>query len=88
MKLKEFLVKERYNSRHLSEYTGVTKQHIASILRGQIYPSKKLAKKIEEFTKGEVSASTLIKVKKKNICPTCQRPIPKKQKESVEKIIC
>jgi transcriptional regulator with XRE-family HTH domain len=80
MKLKEFLVKERYNSVHLSKACGVSKQHIAAILRGEMWPSKKLAEKIEKFTKGAVKAQDIVKVKEKKICPTCKRPIPRQKK--------
>ena len=87
MRLKEFLQKERYTSRHVAEYAGVSPVHIATIVRGEGFASKTLAEKIERFTKGNVKASTLTRKREKKICPTCKRPIPRKQKEFVAKII-
>ncbi len=55
MNLDEYLFRKKISQTDFSKELGVSRNHFGEILRGRRTPSVKLAKKIEEFTNGEVT---------------------------------
>ena len=71
--LKTCLVSQNKTMRQLAKYAGVSEDHISSVAHKRLFPSAKLAKKIEEFCEGAITVAYLRKgAKGRNyICPTC-----------------
>lgn len=63
MELKTFIEKCLKMKRvQAAKKLGITRQHLYDILKGNAYPSRKLALKIEELSKGKVKAKELLRV--------------------------
>ena len=59
MNLKEFRTNNRLTVADVASSLGITRQHVYEIERGSAYPSRKLALRIEEATKGAVTLRDL-----------------------------
>jgi len=55
MILKEFIFRAGITRKHFAEKIGVSPIYIGWLINGKTECSRKMAKKIEEITKGEVS---------------------------------
>jgi transcriptional regulator with XRE-family HTH domain len=55
MDLDEYLFRKNISQTDFAEQLDISRNHLGEILRGRRSPSVKLAKKIEELTKGEVT---------------------------------
>lgn len=55
MDLDEYLFRKKISQTDFALKLGVSRNHLGEIIRGRRTPSVKLAKKIEELTKGEVT---------------------------------
>ena len=55
MDLDEYLFRKRISQTDFATDLGTSRTHLGEVLRGRRTPSVKLAKKIEELTKGEVT---------------------------------
>lgn len=55
MDLDEYLFRKKISQIEFANELGISRNHLGEILRGRRSPSVKLAKKIEELTKGEVT---------------------------------
>lgn len=63
MKLKLWLVKNRKTEIEFAQQIGYCRSYISQIACGTLRPSKRLAKAIEEATGGQVTASSLMRLK-------------------------
>lgn len=82
MKLFEWLAREKISKRHLAAQIGVHENHIYKIVKGDFFPSYQVAKRIQEYTNGEVTVDELIR-KKASFprCPHCGQFIPQSKKQ-------
>lgn len=55
MDLDEYLFRKRVSQTDFAKELWISRNHLGEILRGRRSPSVKLAKKIEELTKNEVT---------------------------------
>ncbi len=55
MDLDEYLFRKKISQTDFANELGISRNHLGEILRGRRSPSVKLAKKIEELTKGKVT---------------------------------
>ena len=55
MDIKEYLEKHEMTQVFLADKLGVTPSHLRMLIWGKSSPSKRLARRIEKFTKGEVT---------------------------------
>ena len=79
MRLKDYLKREKISAAHFARQLLCHPQTIYSITSEKNFPSYSLAKAIEDYTEGEVTAEELLA--KKNLpprCPTCGRVCWKK----------
>lgn len=60
MTLREYLFKKRLTQEQFAESVGLTRSHLSRIVSGALIPSRKTALKIEEVTKGKVTANELL----------------------------
>ncbi|MEK7339172.1 MAG: helix-turn-helix transcriptional regulator [Candidatus Rhabdochlamydia sp.] len=60
MKLAEYLFRMKMTKKDFAEKLGISRGHLQHILSGTKNPSVKLAKKIEEETRGKVSKAELL----------------------------
>ena len=60
MNFKEYLAENNISVRRASEELGVSRQHIYDIEKGQTYPSRKLARKIEDWSGGIIKKEGLL----------------------------
>lgn len=60
MNFREYLFKKRITQVDFAKRLGISRGHLSQILHGTKHPSRKLAKKIEEETKGKVTAVELL----------------------------
>lgn len=61
MKLREYLFVKKMTIQEFSENIDYSRVHISGIVNEKLKPSRKLAKRIEKETKGEVKAEELLK---------------------------
>lgn len=80
-KLKDFLKRERYSGAAFGRLFNIDKSFVHRIMNGERFPSSQLAYEIEEFTKGEVTAESLINPEGKEVatCPHCHQKLHKKK---------
>jgi len=77
MFLKEYLKKEKMTIPEAASALGVHKNHLFMICRKKRFPGYPLAKEIEQWTQGEVTAEEMLKDKPQvQCCPTCHQKIP------------
>jgi transcriptional regulator with XRE-family HTH domain len=60
MDLRTYLFQKRISVTEFSQTLGCSRIHLSEILNGRRKPSLLLAKSIERFTNGEVTASELV----------------------------
>lgn len=60
MKLKEFIEKHGFTQRELARALSLHYRYLCGVVNGEYIPSRKLAKNIEIFTKGQVTATELL----------------------------
>jgi len=60
MKLEEYLFRAKESKKAFTKRLGISESHLYQILRGDRYPSKELAKRIEEATDGKVTRHELL----------------------------
>lgn len=63
MELKIYLVKNRLTIKQFCEIIGYSRNQISGVMNGNLRPSPRLAKVIEEATNGEVTVAELLKDK-------------------------
>lgn len=63
MDLKTYLEKNRMSITQFSEELGYCRAHVSHIVNGRAVIGRKLAKQIENYTKGSVTASELMEYK-------------------------
>jgi hypothetical protein len=73
MNLREYLFIKRMTIQEFSEIVDYSRVHISGIINGKLKPSRKLAKRIEKETNGEVTAKELVQ----NISQKEDKPNPK-----------
>jgi transcriptional regulator with XRE-family HTH domain len=61
MNLREYLFIKRMSIQEFSEIVDYSRVHISGIVNGKFRPSRKLAKRIEKETNGEVTINELLK---------------------------
>jgi transcriptional regulator with XRE-family HTH domain len=61
MNLREYLFVKRMTIQEFSEIVDYSRVHISGIVNGKLRPSRKLAKRIEKETNGEVTIQELLK---------------------------
>jgi DNA-binding transcriptional regulator YdaS (Cro superfamily) len=60
MKLDEYLFRSKISKKDFALKIGVSREHIHAMISGKRQPSPKLAKKIQDATKGEVTKEELL----------------------------
>jgi DNA-binding transcriptional regulator YdaS (Cro superfamily) len=60
MNLKTYFIKTKTKRKDFCNEVGIHYQHLNNLLRGERYPSRVLAKKIERATNGKVKAISLL----------------------------
>lgn len=63
MKLKEYMESRGIAGRRMAKILGVSPSHLNLIINEKRSPSVSLAKKIQEFTEGKISAIELLGLK-------------------------
>jgi len=63
MKLKEYLDANDITYSRAAKRVGISQQYLGTIINGQKYPSQTLAIKLEEYTKGAIKWTELVKPK-------------------------
>jgi transcriptional regulator with XRE-family HTH domain len=63
MKLKDYLYHNRISIQDFADRLEYSRTHLSQIVNGQSFPSKRLAKAIEQATAGKVKAEDLLKEK-------------------------
>lgn len=61
MNLKEYLIQEHKKFNLVAKYLGCSSVHLHMIMKGERFPSPKLAKKIQEYTGGTILWTEIIK---------------------------
>jgi transcriptional regulator with XRE-family HTH domain len=59
MDLDEYLFRKRIFQTDFAKELGISRNHLGEMLRGRRSPSIKLAKRIEELTRGEVTKEAM-----------------------------
>ncbi len=62
MELRDFLHFERMTIKELSKKIGCTAIYLGNVVNGKMIPGRELAMKIEEETKGKVTAVEVLKL--------------------------
>lgn len=64
MNLRDYLYHNRITVTNMAAELGYTRTHLSTIVNGKSKPSPRLARDIEKFTNGIVTAKQLLKEKK------------------------
>jgi len=60
MKLDEYLFRKKISKKDFADQLGISRGHLQHILSGSKNPSIKLARQIEEITKGKVTKEEIL----------------------------
>lgn len=74
MNLKEYLQKNNITLIRVAKELGMSYPYLFQIANGYRSPSDKIASKISDYTKGEVTPDELMWKPVKRRCPCCGRP--------------